>query len=212
MCYSSESSLRAFIIGELCCMYLIFFSNNNANKHIGLIFSVVTLMQLLEYFIWSDQECVNTNEIASRLLTTQALLQLWIVYVGALLYNTTVLSNELIYLLLFIFSCLLIYYFWNDFIKKDNRKWCTKPNEYGSLQWANFPYDTMFFKNDVYIYYLIVFSTPFVFKDKKRASIASGLAALTYISNKHLNKGLDKSRWCYYSAFIPALLVLLECV
>ena len=65
MCYSAESSINGFLIGGAASLYLLFFSNNQTFKHIGLFFSSVVLIQLAEYFIWIDQDCSkNYNNLA----------------------------------------------------------------------------------------------------------------------------------------------------
>lgn len=62
MCYSEELSLTSLSFGIFASLMLINFGNSkseNTNKAIGYFFLFVTLMQLVEYFLWIDIDCVN---------------------------------------------------------------------------------------------------------------------------------------------------------
>lgn len=62
MCYSKDLSLASLSFGIFASLTLIFFGNKQSlstNKAIGYFFLFVTLMQLVEYFLWIDVDCVN---------------------------------------------------------------------------------------------------------------------------------------------------------
>ena len=62
MCYSKELSLTSLSFGIFASLTLIYFGNkqsSSTNKTIGYFFLFVTLMQLVEYFLWIDIDCVN---------------------------------------------------------------------------------------------------------------------------------------------------------
>jgi hypothetical protein len=61
MCYSEELSLTSLSFGLFASLMLLGFGNKESeksNKAIGYFFMFVTLMQLVEYFLWIDQDCV----------------------------------------------------------------------------------------------------------------------------------------------------------
>ena len=62
MCYSKDLSLASLSFGIIASLSLIYFGNNQSsstNKSIGYFFLFVTLMQLVEYFLWIDIDCSN---------------------------------------------------------------------------------------------------------------------------------------------------------
>jgi hypothetical protein len=77
MCFNSQTSINAFIISIISSIILLFYSFLEKNKdkaQIDLISSVLILligsMQLLEYYMWSDQKCTTEgyNRLASLLV------------------------------------------------------------------------------------------------------------------------------------------------
>lgn len=62
MCYSKDLSLSSLSFGIFSSLILINYGNiksSETNKAIGYFFLFVTLMQLVEYFLWIDQSCSN---------------------------------------------------------------------------------------------------------------------------------------------------------
>ena len=71
MCYSADLSLTSLSFGIFASLMLINFgspTSTNTNKAIGYFFLFVTLMQLVEYFLWIDIDCVNGFNKAGALL------------------------------------------------------------------------------------------------------------------------------------------------
>ena len=71
MCYSEDLSLISLSFGIFASLMLINFGSkesSNTNKAIGYFFLFVTLMQLVEYFLWIDMDCVNGFNKAGALL------------------------------------------------------------------------------------------------------------------------------------------------
>ena len=62
MCYSKDLSFKSLTFGIIASLTLIFLGNtqsSSTNKAIGYFYLFVSLMQLVEYFIWSDINCVS---------------------------------------------------------------------------------------------------------------------------------------------------------
>jgi len=62
MCYSADLSLASLSFGIFASLMLINFGSKESsrtNKVIGYFFLFVTLMQLVEYFLWIDMNCTN---------------------------------------------------------------------------------------------------------------------------------------------------------
>ena len=206
MCYSAESSLNSFIIGSLSCAYLVFYSKNKYNHYIGLFLFSVVLMQLLEYLMWSDQNCGWLNDFASRSVILVLTLQLYTIFLGAYLYDTTIIPNKILKLLLIPITLLFLYFgLYNYFSQKKN--WCSKPNENDSLQWAHFNSIDSF---GTYVYYGIFIIAPFLFKDFWKSILIFIIGLITFISTRYPNIHTSSSRWCYFSSYLPALFVIMD--
>lgn len=206
MCYSAESSLTSFLIGGSTSLYLLFFSKNNTNKHIGLFLFAVVLMQLAEYFIWIDQKCGWINNYASRSINLVIIFQVYSIFLGAYLFNTMNIDRKILKWLLLITTIVCVSIGIPDYFDT-KLKWCTKPNKDRSLQWANFE---LVPKHWTYVYYSIFLLTPLLFKELWKSIIVFIFGVITYISTRYPNIHSSNSRWCYYSAFIPPLFIMID--
>jgi len=217
MCYSAESSITSYLIGAPTSLYLLFFSKNKFHRYMGLVFFVVIQMQLLEYFIWIDQECTGYNQIASTLVPVELSLQAISIIYGAYIFNTLSLSKKTLFNILII-SCIvsLIYWSYNFYLRGK----CTKKNiNTNALNWPsytngkNFALDFINYRIDENIFmilYFLVFLLPSLFlKDLNVNILYSGLGFLTLALNTYLfDRGSTFSRWCYYQSIFPSILVI----
>lgn len=207
MCYSAESSINSFVIGTICSIYLLR-SKNNYYKHVGLFFIFVVLIQLLEYFMWIDQDCGWLNSFASRSVNLILGLQLYSIFLGGYLFNTLYIPKKYLTIILFICTITLIYVSVYSFFDEE-LIWCTKPNENNSLQWANHG----IFKFESYLtilYYGVFLTLPFFFKKLWISLLLLISGIITFIFTRYPNVYSSNSRWCYYSSYLPILFVLLD--
>lgn len=205
MCYSEESSLTSFIIGGTASLYLLFFAKDNTNRHVGLFLFSVCLMQLLEYFMWKDQKCGLMNDIASRSVMLILSLQLYSIFLGAYIYNTSIIPKNILKIILIVLTPIFVYYGSNDYFDK-NKKWCTKPNEDNSLQWANHNNP----KYLTYIYYLVFLIFPFLLKKMEKGILILLFGIATFMYTRYENTNTSNSRWCYFSSYLPIIFILFE--
>ena len=74
MCVTEEVSISVFTICTIACIYL--YKRNNPNdRWIAILFGYIGLIQLLEYFMWKDQECKGLNQTATKISFYFVLLQ-----------------------------------------------------------------------------------------------------------------------------------------
>ena len=66
MCYTSSTSIKAFIIGVISSLLLVYSSNNNDYKIIGYFFLFVSCMQLFDALFWNYPPPLETNKIATK--------------------------------------------------------------------------------------------------------------------------------------------------
>ena len=210
MCYSAESSMNGFLIGGAASLYLLFFSSNPTLKHMGLFFFAVVLMQLAEYFIWIDQDCnKNYNNLASKSIIPILALQVVAMLFGGYLFNTTILPKYFLKYLFIISSIVFLYYSINNFFINTN-KFCTRPNKDSRLDWDKYnEITTPFMEN---IYKIIFTFIPFFLKEVRIGFLFFIVGINALISTRYENRGSWNSTWCFYSAYIPTIFVVISLI
>jgi len=144
MCFNSTTSLVAFIVSVACSIYLYVNGINNSNN-CDIFFSAVVFligcMQLIEYFLWENQDCNsilnhNFSLLIMVLLTLQGIVSCIVYY---RLYPTNRYFNKtFVMFYLFIYFCFFIYMM--NYLK--NFKLCSTPSSKSCrLKWA--PYDVL---------------------------------------------------------------------
>ena len=205
MCYSAESSIISFLIGGSLSIYLLN-SKNKTNKHIGLFFLTVSLIQLLEFMMWVDQDCGLLNNIASRSILLVLSCQIYGIFLGAYLYKTTIIPENILKILLIPITIIFLYVGLKNYFNTKN-KWCTKPNEDRSLQWANMTNEKHIY---TYLYYGVFLLAPFLIKELWKGLLIFILGLISFLFTRYENSITSNSRWCYYSAFVPLLFVVID--
>ena len=210
MCYSAESSITSFIIGGSACSYLLL-SNNNYNKHIGLFFFSVLLIQLVEFFLWIDQDCGWLNNMASRSINFVLTIQICCLFLGAYLFNTIYISKNTLKILIFISTLFLLFNLY-PFFETSNR--CSRPYTDNSLKWDKFEKtDNLYnkiYNVSQYFYLLSFLIIPLLFKKIWIGLLILILSFTSFFTTRYANIESYTSRWCYFSAFIPVLFVFLD--
>ncbi len=204
MCYSAESSLLSFLVGSTGSIYLLN-SNNNTNKHIGLFLLSVSIIQFLEFLMWIDQKCGILNSIASRSIILVLSLQLYVIFLGGYLYDTLIIPKKILKILLIPLTLGFIYM--SSYNYFDKRKWCSKPNKDRSLLWANRKDISIFY---TYIYYALFLIMPFLVKELWKGLLIFTFGIISFLLTRYKTEGTSNSRWCYYSAFMPLIFVILD--
>jgi hypothetical protein len=201
MCYSKNLSLTSFLFGIISSILLIKYGNiesKNTNLAIASFFIFVSLMQFIEYLMWSDIKCENgLNKMASVFGPLLNQLQPIMIVIVSLVFlkSTNVISNNFL-----IFSNLtyLIYviYKYLNFIENPNNL-CTQTNLDGHLSWkwiSNFNYN---------YYHLIVFINLINYYNNKNFI---GAKIITYImfliSYYKFNNNIGEF-WCLMVTGIP---------
>lgn len=153
MCYSEELSLTALSFGIFSSLALIEFGNKdsvNTNKAIGFLFLFVTLMQLVEYFLWIDKECViGYNYVGSMIGPILNNLQPVIMLLFATTYvkSAGLISNNQLIFANGLYLMYVVYKYIEYATYPPNL--CVETNEYDHLDWT--------WKKDFnYLFYFII--------------------------------------------------------
>lgn len=131
MCYSPESSLSTFLFVFSVCIYL-WIRGGNVNKSLAIILFFISLMQIIEFFIWLNLECSDTNKWISLFIPILLFLQPVIVISSILYFNSGRLSPTFYKIALGIwFASSPFFINW----MKDGFDKCTKVGTNGHLVW-----------------------------------------------------------------------------
>ena len=157
MCFDAKTSLLTFSVSVTTAIYLFYQSFKDRSKN-SKFFSVVIifigLMQLLEFFIWSNQTCDNTNHNLSLLILVLITLQ---PIVGLNYYNYLFKSFNQHYVTMYS----IIYGLFTTYILKHLKKikQCSRPTkESCRLHWDSFKkFVTLFSKISCWLFFILYF-------------------------------------------------------
>jgi hypothetical protein len=203
MCFSEKSSIVSFsigIIGALLCISL----GTITDKIIGLFLGFVSIMQGIEYLIWSHQKCDNYNRFLSILGMIFNHLQPIILGIIILCINPKNSYKKWILTVMFLYLCVIIPYSM-QFIYNKNIQ-CTIKNELNKhLIWK---WNLMSYATFIYITFLITICALFLLGFSQLeygiyAVIAAIISYLTSLLFYHTN--VVGALWCYYVAFLPII-------
>jgi hypothetical protein len=152
MCYSAQSSITTFAFVFGVCVYL-WHKGNPIRKTLAIILFFIGLMQIVEFFIWLNVECSQTNKLISLAIPVLLFLQP-VVVLGAIIYFNSGRFSDTVYksLLLIWFLCAPLFV---DLMKTGFNK-CTTIGNKGHLVW---PYVKSFhngLSQDLYNFMLMI--------------------------------------------------------
>jgi hypothetical protein len=201
MCFSKSLSLKSFLFGIISASLLIYFGNtksNNENLAIGIFFIFVSIMQLIEYFIWSDMKCKNgLNKLGSLL---GPLFNHFQPVILLLLCNKYIISNGLIpnKFLVFINIIYIVYVLYKYLLYiKDNKNLCIGLNKDNHLDWT-WKYDF----NYLFYYIILIINLANFINNKNIIIVVIVSCILLIISYFGYNNNLGEF-WCLFVTCVP---------
>ena len=208
MCYSKDLSLASLTFGIIASLSLIYFGNKKSlltNKVIGFFYLFVSLMQLIEYFLWIDIECINGfNKIGALLGPILNHLQPIVILLLATFYLKPVIvihPNIVIFAnILYLFY--IGYKYYKYVINPSN--FCIKTNSCGHLDWT--------WKNDFNynFYFAIMFINIANFYTNINLMVSIGISYLLLIfSIFNFNKNIGEF-WCLIVTGVPFINLFME--
>jgi hypothetical protein len=206
MCWSAEASITSYILGSIASLYL-FIIGDNYDKHIALFSLTFIQIQLAEFFMWIDQDCnKNLNHYATIFAEYILILQPLSIILGAILFKTTNIPNNLLYLFLLIFIICLIYY--SIFVAYNKKNLCSKSINNGYLEW-NFIKEYNLIKYIIYFIFMS-FLWPFMNSIKGFFILIFGIISLLFglNNNNQFIFAQWESKWCFISVLLPFLILI----
>ena len=213
MCWSSESSRNAYIIGSVSSLILMLFGDK-VDKNIGLFFLVVAQMQLIEYFIWKDQECGEINNIASKMILPELTLQATAMILGAYIFNSAAISEKTMNNLLFLTSIITVFIIFTYLHSVKDVKLCSKKVHNKGIKW-DIGNMNVIRQNDIIsilwkiFYYGCFFLFPLLWKSSVKKYIFLFSSILSWLYIQYINQITWESRWCYPASLIPIIYIIL---
>ena len=208
MCYSKDLSLLSLTFGITSSLTLIFFGNkqsSSTNKAIGYFYLFVSLMQLVEYFIWSDIDCTNgLNKFGSFIGPILNHLQPVILLVLANIFieSSNIMGSDIIIPANILYLLYTIYKYYQYI--QDSSNLCVKTNSCGHLNWT--------WKKDYnYIFYFAIsFLNIINFYTNTNLIISFMLSyLLLIISILKFNENIGEF-WCLMVTGIPFVNLFME--
>lgn len=208
MCYSAESSLTSYLLGSASSLYLLF-QNNKYEKFMGLILLVVVQMQLVEYFLWTNNNCNSKiNKIATKYIGIVLALQIISLIFGSYFFNISFLSKNNLLIMGAIFAIVLL-------INKNNILFsgeiCSTSKNNTMIWYSNLTTNKDQLKTGLFSFFYFLFGI-IIFANIKDPFYRNYISiwALVTIAYSLLFFNNWTSRWCYFGSFGPFFLVILS--
>ena len=209
MCFSKNSSIISFLfgfIGGSLCILL----DKPIDKIVGYFFIFISLMQLVEYFLWDHQICNNYNQKLSILGMILNHFQPIVLAILIYIFNKDLShKNRLIIAILTIIYIILIIPYSMQFLYNKNKNLsCTMKNK-RHLYWK---WNTLNYYRFIYIYFLFTFVSfallglPTI----KESIVFSIIAVLSFLTSYIFYDKSVGALWCYYVVFIPIIYYILR--
>jgi hypothetical protein len=114
MCFNAKTSLITFAISLICFCYLLYRglqSKNNNDIFLSIVTILIGSMQLIEFFLWSNQSCNSINHYFSLLIILVLFLQGVIanLFYMKLYPVNSFFSKDFVKTILFMYLILIIY-------------------------------------------------------------------------------------------------------
>lgn len=200
MCYTAPLSLAAFSI-VTSGVVLLAIRNKYHDRAIGLVLMGLTSMQLCEFIIHLDPDCVTgLNKIGSFLAQLSVFLVQPVCSLLAVLLFAKVKHKPLLKTWYAVFLAHIVLNFQN--LKDIECSFRTCPDEWRcgletqKVRWTHHP-----------CYMLLVFLLPVLMSDMQNKAVWIGVSTLGYAFLAALMKKGIGSLWCFYGPFLVLALV-----
>ena len=210
MCINSTVSIVTWTTSTILSLYLIYRNNYN-DRYIGIVILGYALMQLIEYFMWKNQNNKFGNIISTKLAFILLWLQPFIITFALLFFNnyfTNTIYIYILYLFTFIYFIGFIYSIYNTFTYKNNNFWISKPGKNCHLIWGFMKYNKLLLS----IVYLSSFFFILLSKPLKSSLVIFIILLFTYLYSKiNYNKSQEYGTiWCWIANILPICIIFIN--
>ena len=202
MCFSKNASIVSFtigIVGSILCITL----GTATDKIVGYFLGYVSLMQGIEYLLWSHQICDNYNRVVSIIGMLLNNMQPLVLGLIILYFNPKIRHITWFYFFMLLYLCVGIPYSLS-FIKNKKVQCTIKNNNSHHLDWN---WNIMNHYRLVYLIFIIseclicILGIP----KPKYGWLCAFFILFTYLTSAYFYSSNVGALWCYYTAFIPLI-------
>ena len=195
MCYNANVSLGTYLIGMMGSLYL--YTLNYIPESI--FYTFVIQMQLIEYYLWKNQDCNKTNENITKLAIIINHLEPIALYIGILLLSINTLPL-FVHIMVLIYIIIIYNYI---HLNKINTIKCTTVNDKSKphLYWE---WNDKNMSSYVYLYFLITLITLSIY-GLENGIIHSEIITVGFIGSYIIygNSHSIGAMWCFYASIAP---------
>jgi hypothetical protein len=198
MCFNEQVSITTYIVGIIGCINLYF----NYNLKVEAIFLAwIVQIQLIEYFLWTNQSCNQDNINVTKVGIIINHLQPVVLWFSILLLSTYELPDYVNGIMV-VYLLFTYFYTKNVFLDK-----CTlKEKNHLIWQWNLGEYKEIY-----YLFFLLCIDLLLI-NGVDNGKIFAILATVSYILSVIIygNEKSIGSMWCFFGAFIPWILPFIK--
>ncbi|XWV25577.1 mg257 protein [Tupanvirus deep ocean] len=121
MCWNKEVSLTTFVMAMIGVAYL-YYRNGPNDRWVAVFAAIVAMIQLAEFFMWSDLQCGVINKYASIFAIIVLALEPLTNMIGGIYFSNSPHKNILRYML--IAYIIFVGYTYFRYIHNNNVDWC----------------------------------------------------------------------------------------
>lgn len=203
MCYTAHDSLLALIVGSVSSLALFFVSSDTQYKAIALFLLFVTTMQAFDYVFWTNPRCADANAGATKLAILFNNIQPFVLFGIQHMYGFK--QSLLSSVLLGLYGLASLPYT----AQALETVRCTVPR-YGLLRWDwnHLPGSQVVYA--LFFFYLLTASFNFTSAHVQYLMAYLGAASIVLGYFTPVLKNSLGRIWCYYTSFIPLLVMLVK--
>ena len=217
MCYNKESSLSVFL-GASAVIGVLWYRNYPNDRFMAIVAFSIVAMQLIEYFMWSDQGCGMMNHVATLFGALLLIAQPLVIILAARQYRNTLAPDAVLRVGQWLYGGALAYYFLR-LVVFDRRRHCTRPSSAGHLNWDFSLIDghtTTAHGFAMWIMYFVPFFLLLFIKDRVYGvaifAVLFVLLLFTLNKSRYMEKVASdswRSLWCFLCNSLPLVVVML---
>lgn len=216
MCWNKEVSMATFVLAIIGCIYL-WKRNGENDRWIALFGATIAMIQLAEFFMWSDLACGKINMYASMFAVLILALEPLMSMIGGIYFSNTPHKNILKWMLVaYIIFIGFLYFMFVPLIKNRlcGTSTCDTLNSFNGFRNSKACNLKWFFLDGINYKYGIIWvlflMLPFLTMTPKfQGIILFALGFITYAMAATANNAAQGSLWCWLSIGIIYVKILL---
>ena len=203
MCWNASISFSSFIAGSLVCLCVWQLESYQPIRLLTLLWMFVLFMQVVEGFIWLDQDCTGVNQIATRVGTALNIMQPVVAYALFMSFKLDGISDKqklAATALVIFYMCFMLTSLYGASLPT-----CIRPSE--NCRHLNLHVWKISYSGIVYVITLLSLILLLV-RPLSLSLFVTACVAATFLISQWLYGCGQASMWCWLVVFLPAVFML----